>query len=98
CFRGSHEAEPARRGRARKALGRARVEWACIEALNPHLDWPREQSVGTHIDVSHAAATPPGLKVTVKARLVEVHGRRLVARSRPMTASTWSAGEPTSAA
>jgi fluoroacetyl-CoA thioesterase len=28
------------------------LEWACIEALNPHLDWPREQSVGTHINVS----------------------------------------------
>jgi fluoroacetyl-CoA thioesterase len=53
------------------------LEWACIEALKPHLDWPREQTVGTHIDVSHSAATPPGLEVTVKAKLVEVRGRRL---------------------
>jgi fluoroacetyl-CoA thioesterase len=53
------------------------LEWACIKALKPHLDWPREQTVGTHIDVSHSAATPPGLEVTVKARLVEVQGRRL---------------------
>jgi fluoroacetyl-CoA thioesterase len=53
------------------------LEWACIEALKPQLDWPREQTVGTHIDVSHSAATPPGLEVTVKAKLVEVHGRRL---------------------
>ena len=54
------------------------IEWTCIQALNPHLDWPEEQSVGTHIDVSHVAATPPGLEVTVKVKLVEVDGRRLV--------------------
>jgi fluoroacetyl-CoA thioesterase len=53
------------------------LEWACIEALNPHLDWPREQSLGTHIDVSHVAATPPGLTVTVDVRLDRVDGRRL---------------------
>ena len=35
-------------------------EWACIEAINPHLNWPQEQSVGSHIDVSHIAATPSG--------------------------------------
>jgi fluoroacetyl-CoA thioesterase len=54
------------------------LEWACIRAINPHLDWPREQTVGTHIDVSHAAATPPGLEVTATVELVEVNGRRLV--------------------
>jgi len=54
------------------------IEWTCIQVLNPHLDWPKEQSVGTHIDVSHIAATPPGLEVTVKVKLVEVDGRRLV--------------------
>jgi fluoroacetyl-CoA thioesterase len=54
------------------------LEWGCIEALKPHLDWPREQTVGTHVDVSHSAATPPGLEVTVKATLMEVHGKRLV--------------------
>ena len=52
-------------------------EWACIRAVNPHLDWPREQTVGTHIDVSHSAVTPPGLVVTARARLTEVDGRRL---------------------
>jgi fluoroacetyl-CoA thioesterase len=54
------------------------IEWTCIQALNPYLDWPEEQSVGTHVDVSHVAATPPGLEVTVKVKLVEVDGRRLV--------------------
>lgn len=53
------------------------LEWACIRAINPHLDWPREQSVGTHIDVSHEAATPPGLTVTATVELIAVDGRRL---------------------
>ncbi len=54
------------------------LEWACIKATNPYLDWPQEQSVGTHIDVSHEAATPPGLEVTATVELVEVDGRKLV--------------------
>ncbi len=53
------------------------LEWACIQLVNPYLDWPREQTVGTHINVSHLAATPPGLTVTVKAKLIRVDGRRL---------------------
>ena len=54
------------------------LEWACIRAINPHLDWPDEQTVGTHIDVSHEAATPPGLEVTATVELIEVEGRKLV--------------------
>ena len=54
------------------------LEWACIKAINPHLDWPQEQTVGTHIDVSHEAATPPGLEVTASVELVAVEGRKLV--------------------
>ena len=54
------------------------IEWTCIQALNPFLDWPEEQTVGTHINISHIAATPPGLEVTAKVRLVEMDGRRLV--------------------
>jgi len=53
------------------------LEWACIKAINPHLDWPQEQTVGTHIDVSHEAATPPGMEVTATVELIEVDGRRL---------------------
>ena len=54
------------------------IEWACIKATNPHIDWPEEQSVGTHVNVSHTAATPPGFEVTVKVKLLEVEGRRLL--------------------
>lgn len=53
------------------------VEWACIEALRPHLDWPAEQSLGTQINLSHLAATPPGLTVTVDVRLEKIEGRKL---------------------
>jgi len=53
------------------------LEWACIMAINPHLDWPREQTVGTHIDVSHEAATPPGLEVITTVELTAVEGRKL---------------------
>ena len=54
------------------------IEWACIQAINPYLDWPVEQTVGTHINVSHSAATPPGLEVVARVKLIEVDGRRLV--------------------
>jgi len=54
------------------------IEWACIKSVNPHLDWPAEQTVGIHINVNHIAATPPGLEVTVHTTLTEVDGKRLV--------------------
>ena len=53
------------------------MEWACIEAIRPHLDWPREQSLGTHVNFSHTAATPPGLAITVDVHLDRVDGRKL---------------------
>ncbi len=53
------------------------IEWTCIQAINPHIDWPEEQTVGIGINLNHTAATPPGLTVTVKAHLVEVGGKRL---------------------
>jgi len=53
------------------------VEWACLHAVNPYLDWSREQTVGTHISLSHTAATPPGLEVLVRGTLSAVTGRKL---------------------
>jgi len=58
----------------------ALVEWACIELIKPHLDWPREMTLGTHVDLSHLAATPPGLTVEITVRVLSVEGRRLVFR------------------
>ena len=53
-------------------------EWTCIQAINPHIDWPREQTVGIDLKLNHIAATPPGLTVTVNVKLEEVEGRKLV--------------------
>ena len=53
-------------------------EWTCIQAINPHIDWPREQTVGINVKLNHIAATPPGFTVTVKVKLEEVEGRKLV--------------------
>jgi len=54
------------------------IELACVHALKPYLDWPREQSVGTRIDITHVAATPPGMEVRARVKLMELEGRRLV--------------------
>jgi fluoroacetyl-CoA thioesterase len=56
----------------------ALCEWASIELVKPHLDWPREMTLGTHVDLSHTAATPPGFTVEVTATLTAVEGRKLV--------------------
>jgi fluoroacetyl-CoA thioesterase len=52
------------------------VEWVCVEALHPYLG-QGEQTLGTHVDLSHAAPTPVGMHVTAHVELVEIHGRRL---------------------
>ncbi len=51
-------------------------EWACVELMRPHLD-DGEGSLGVHVDVSHEAATPPGMTITVTASLIEIDGRKL---------------------
>jgi fluoroacetyl-CoA thioesterase len=52
------------------------MEWTCMQLLAPHLE-PGEGSLGVHIDVSHTAATPPGLTVTVDAECIAVDGPRI---------------------
>ncbi len=54
----------------------ALMEKAAVAAVEPHLA-PGETSVGIHLDVSHKAATPPGLTVHAKATLIAVEGRKL---------------------
>lgn len=53
------------------------IEATCIETIAKHLDIG-EHSVGTHVDVSHLAATPVGMTVTVDVVLVDVDGRSLL--------------------
>jgi fluoroacetyl-CoA thioesterase len=52
-------------------------EWVCIQAINPYLNFPAEQTVGTDVKFSHSAANPPGLTVTVKTKLEKIEGRKL---------------------
>ena len=54
------------------------LEWACLKAVIPYLDWPDEQTVGTHVNFSHVSATPSGQEVVAKGKLIEIDGRRLV--------------------
>ena len=50
------------------------MEWACLEAMAPHLD-DNEGSVGVHVDVSHTAVTPVGMTVTADVELESIDGR-----------------------
>jgi fluoroacetyl-CoA thioesterase len=52
------------------------VEWACMRALDGHLD-DGERTLGVHVDLSHEAPTPPGGRLTVDVELIRVDGRRL---------------------
>jgi len=52
------------------------MEWACIEALKPYL-LDGQNTVGTHVYLSHVAPTPMGMTVTAEVELVEVKGRTL---------------------
>lgn len=52
------------------------MEQAALTAVEPYLA-EGQTTVGTHLDVRHLAATPVGMTVTVRARLIEVDGRRL---------------------
>jgi fluoroacetyl-CoA thioesterase len=57
------------------------MEWTCLQLLVPHLE-AGEGSVGIHVDVSHLAATLPGMTVTVDAELTEVNGRKATFKVR----------------
>ncbi len=52
------------------------IEAAALGAVE-HLLPEGMQSLGTHLDVTHIAATPIGMEVTAEARLKEVNGRKL---------------------
>ena len=57
------------------------MEWTCTQLMEPHLD-AGEGSLGTHVDVSHLAATPIGFTVKVDAELVAVDDRKLTFKVR----------------
>lgn len=53
------------------------MEAAAIKALEGHLT-PGMTSVGTRVEVTHAAPTPVGMAIVVSATLLEVEGRLLI--------------------
>lgn len=55
------------------------MEKTCLESVLPYLE-PGQDSVGTHVNVSHAKATPVGMKVWCDSELIEIDRRRLVFR------------------
>lgn len=55
------------------------MEKTCLESVLPYLE-PGQDTVGTHVNVSHAKATPAGMKVWCDSELVEIDRRRLVFR------------------
>ena len=57
------------------------MEAAALQAVEKFMP-PGFQTVGTHLDVKHFAATPVGLRVRAEAELVEVTGRTLTFRLR----------------
>jgi fluoroacetyl-CoA thioesterase len=52
------------------------IEAASLAAVE-HLLPPGHQSLGIHLDVSHTAATPVGLRVTATAEVLGVEGRTI---------------------
>lgn len=53
------------------------MEIVAHRLLSKHLP-PEKLSVGIHVDIKHLAATPVQAEITVKARLIEIHGSRAV--------------------
>jgi fluoroacetyl-CoA thioesterase len=55
------------------------IEAAALAAVE-HLLPPGHQSLGTHLDVNHVAATPVGLRVTASAEVLRIEGRTITFR------------------
>ncbi|MGH8623431.1 MAG: thioesterase family protein [Burkholderiales bacterium] len=55
------------------------MEAAALQAVERFMP-PGHQTVGTHLDVRHFAATPVGMRVRARAELVRVEGRTLTFR------------------
>jgi predicted thioesterase len=55
------------------------IEAAALKAIE-HLLPAGHQSLGIHLDVSHTAATPVGLRVVATAEVTQVEGRTVTFR------------------
>lgn len=52
------------------------IEAAALQAIEAYLP-AGHQSLGTHLDVSHVAATPVGMRATAAAELIKIEDRLL---------------------
>ncbi|MBI2313089.1 MAG: thioesterase family protein [Betaproteobacteria bacterium] len=77
-----HTAPHVGSGRVRVLATPVMVNLMEAAALNAVEGWLPEghQTLGTHLDVRHFAATPVGMRVTAHAELVKVEGRNLTFR------------------
>jgi predicted thioesterase len=57
------------------------IEAAALAAVEQSLP-EHHQSLGTHLDVTHVAATPVGMKVRATAEVLKVEGRTIFFRVR----------------
>lgn len=71
-WRGFHDMPPV----FATALMIGFVEQTCIQALRPFLP-EGQQTVGTHIDMSHSIPTPVGESITAHISLISIEGRKL---------------------
>jgi predicted thioesterase len=55
------------------------MEEAALNAVEGYLP-PGQQTVGTRLDITHVAATPVGLRVTARAEVTRIDGRRITFR------------------
>jgi len=55
------------------------MEAAALDAIESHLE-PGHQSLGTHLDVSHVAATPVGISAEAMAEVTHVEGNKVIFR------------------
>jgi len=53
------------------------IEECALEGVQPFLS-PNQNTVGTRVDVKHLAATPVGMRITVRCTLLEIDRRRLL--------------------
>ena len=56
------------------------MESAAVKAIADQLE-PGEATVGTRIALEHLSATPVGMRVTVRAEVISVDGRRIAFRT-----------------
>lgn len=52
------------------------VEWTCMEAIHHYLE-ESEQTLGTHVNLSHSAATPVGMTVKAEVKLISIDKKKL---------------------